>query len=167
MHTLLVDQSAPGLFRATCSLALAQPRSTLTREQLERAEAEHWTKCWDRAAEVDSIYVPCEFETTDRAAYAEHMKAHGKRMSHSRGYSEAWAKSIRTRPAKLGHGLGLTPEGKPFRPSTNAIADTVKTCSHCGLIAELAVIPGRTQDDLRWWREHLEVCKTANHSDAE
>lgn len=167
MHTLLVDRSTPGLFRATCSLALAQPRSALTPEQLERAEAEHWTKRWDQEAEADLVYVPCDFETTDRAAYAEHMKAHGKQMAHSRGHSEAWAKSIRARPAKLGHGLGLTPEGKPFRPSTKAIAGTVKTCPHCGLIAELRLIPRRTQADLNWWREHLEECKTTNHSNPE
>lgn len=158
MPTSLITHPRPGTFRATCTLALPQPYADLTPAQLERAEVEHWTTFWDKTTETSNVYVPCHFDTTDRRAYAEHMKAHKKRAY--TGETWPWARSI-GRPWT--NGLGLKPEGKPFKASTKALAAAVETCPHCGLIAEVGGESTR-EADLLWWREHLHGCSTIHRT---
>ena len=87
------------------------------------------------------------FETTDRAAFEDHMKTvHGKKTV----YGEAWSKSIRRG--------WVSPKAKAEgSPLTKTLAAQLETCPSCGMSAEVG---GRYGDQL-WWDEHLRGCRVA------
>lgn len=154
MSTYLVDGKATGQFRARCDLAKAHPVKDLP-EYLRREYADKgWPKetreVYSRSARAtvhrECFLEPlCEgFETTDPTAFAEHMKTvHGK--NRVTGHSETFARSIMAG----WRGPRLKPDGQPVKA-----LDELKTCSTCGLRAEVS---DRAADVL-WWAEHERMC---------
>ena len=167
--------SKPGLVAARCRMAGAWESARaelvdLWRGHLERsvpynagAEAveayrEEWARL-DKALEPWSErnkdgewgrHVQCSFDTTDRAAYDDHMRSvHGK--CNVSGRNGPWAKTIKAgayRPR-------LTDEGKPWKdPSKRKGKPLTQTCPTCGLIAE---VDDRAANVL-WWDEHTRGC---------
>lgn len=156
MKTLL-ERPRPGAFKATCRKGARLPVHELTEAERLRAEAESadlrdagrydYVFAWDRKRKVETALIPCSLDTTDRAEYLAHMERfHGRKP---RGPAQVRRPKIRsTYPS------AAPDEGRPFKPSAKAIAETVETCDGCGLVAEV----NGTHAAEQWWREHLSLC---------
>lgn len=125
----------------------------------ERYELERTVSDWGRPhAKSAGQYihiVRCELNTTDRVEFETHMAdVHGRTPAKwgSSRPTESGRLALRTlkksQPTKRPDG------GKPFKASTKAIDETVKTCPGCGLIAEVSP----TNAANLWWDEHLRGC---------
>jgi hypothetical protein len=154
--------ATPGAFRVRCSLLRWVPEKKLTPTELRECKEAGLPR---RYFELDSGrrtpgqarkgrwevgYATCGgFETDDRAAYAEHMKAAHNRGS-VQGHSEAFARSVRAgwRSPRT------APDGKAL-PKT--ALELLVTCPTCGLQAERA----ETHTFDLWWREHVAGCALA------
>lgn len=103
---------APGEFRGTCN----QPTFIPAEDLGDRETVEGVKPRADRANNTWLHPVPCPFTTSDKAAWTEHLKEHGRTEAHIRasstGYTEAYRKSI-TRPWRAPR---LTEDGTTFDP---------------------------------------------------
>ncbi len=149
-----------GQFAARCRLTRPVPYDNLAEEQREYVEAEKVTAYRDRKL-GQVVDIPCGVTTTDPGVLKQHLtdvhddpwrwddpyldpgvpRECRTYRSRTSVYSKPWM------PPKL------HPEGKPFKASTKAIGDTIRTCSACRLIAEVTGDAGE-----RWWDEHVESC---------
>jgi hypothetical protein len=153
------EQQAHG-FRAVCNLSRAEAVSSLPHYLRREYDEKGYRKGvreirlksdWRR---VECYLIPlCDgFETTDRAAFEEHMKkVHGKANVY--GHHENWSKSIRRG--------WVSPKTKPEGAAlTKTLAAQVETCPDCGLSAEV----GERYGDKQWWNEHLRGCGVLHRS---
>lgn len=149
MYTHLT--SKPGEFRARCNLNSEISWDKMTEESWAIANERGYKR---EFREVPSLKVDpetrkhgrwvvvfggCEgFETTDRAAFEQHMAdAHGHKPNGPR-------------QLKLGQGMWRTPPARALDLSG------LQTCERCGLVAEISEID--TLANRRWWDEHLAKC---------
>lgn len=152
MSRYLVDGRAPGQFRARCSMTIAKLDTKLTPEERREAKEKGYRRSYDRDGRHNKVrwfvhFPQCGgFETTDRAAFVEHMRTvHGK--GEVKGESESWALGIR----KMWRGPRLSANGKAL---PKAASELVRTCTSCGLVAEV----GERASDVLWWDEHERMC---------
>lgn len=141
--------SKPGQFRARCNLAKKVAVAKATPEQRREAEANDYRKTYvldHRGKPVWFWYFPaCEgFETTDREAYATHLKEF-----HGGGLTKVTQPKIIRDGKGMWNGPRLTEDGKAWSDEKH---DTV-TCP-CGLVLE-------QRDDMasvQFVSEHLQMC---------
>lgn len=159
MRTPLIDGKKPGQFRARCALTKPHPIKDLpeylSREYAEKGWPKGFREIYSRSARRELsrecfLEPLCDgFETTDPAAFVEHMKTtHGKREV--KGDAETWLLGIR----KMWSGPRLAVSGKPL---TKAGVEATRTCASCGLVAEVDDRPG----NVLWWDEHERGCALA------
>lgn len=103
-------------------------------------------------------WLPCGVDTTDRAEFAAHMaEAHNRTPGRSiwspRFWEDGYTPTIKTRSPRPPSGGA----GRPFKATAKAIADTVRVCPHCGLVAEV----DDTNGARLWWDEHVRGCALA------
>lgn len=144
----LIEKPRPGEFRAVCRKSEWVPLADVLALPTE-AQPDTATSRWDHKLRCEVVAVACSFETDDREAYVEHMKT-----VHNGGCKVR----LSVAPLKMWRypapGMGLKPEGQPFKPSTQALAKDVRTCASCGLVAEV----GERAADVLWWAEHERMC---------
>lgn len=140
----LLTENKAGLFAARCRKPEWVPF-----EKLVEADPDSTQSRWDRKLGANVFLVQCAFETTDRAAYLEHMKTvHGERTFH--GHNGPWAKTIKAGA----YAPRLLEEGKPWKDPSRTKDPLTQTCPSCGLVAEVDDRPG----NVLWWDEHLRMC---------
>lgn len=151
MRTPLIQNGQPGDFRAVCAQSRWYPVADVhLLPEEERPAPDAYTR-WDRALRCEVVEVRCSLDTTDREVYLAHMATnHNKRP---RGPRMLTRRNAINRPTRLPE------EGRPFKPSTRSavdkrIAEMLKTCDTCGLVAELN---GTHEDDM-WWKDHERGC---------
>lgn len=146
----------PLKFHATCRLKVDKPLGALCDDDRAVMEAKDIRSRWDRRRTLEVVAIPCDFETHDAAEFEEHMlEVHGRKPARN----QIWRGStnpapLLVPPVKMWQGPRPAPEGTPFKASTKDTAERVKTCSGCGLVAEVS---GDTSSVL-WWDEHLRMC---------
>lgn len=145
-----------GHFEASCRLGEWLPLDKATNEQRAHAEqmaGGNWFR-WDKELGAELVRVECAFHTADRAEFEAHMAdVHGRKM---KGPRQLTKPRIRKGPPVAGPA-----EGREFKPSSKALAQTVDTCPRCGLVAEIrgGGLPGFIRPGAElWWREHVERC---------
>lgn len=149
MSRYLVDGKEPGQFRARCSLRRHVPWDKMTEELWAIANERGYTREFlelasgrvdpekRRKGRWEVVFAACEgFETTSRAEFARHLsELHGRKPSGPR-------------QLKRGAGHWRMPSFKPLDTTG------LKTCSACGLVAEVDERPG----NVLWWAEHEGMC---------
>lgn len=161
--------TTPGQFRARCAQGAWLPVDEITEEERMAAEAEDAQRRaegkhsdvfkWDREKNVETAHVHCDLDTTDRDEYVAHMeRVHGRTTRN-------WAPSKVTGNGRLAASV-LTPweaprlyeNGAPLKVRTKQDAARVRTCEHCGLVAEV----GDRHAGHQWWNEHTSFCTERN-----
>lgn len=147
-------QLGPGEFWARCHLVRPHPISELPMYLRREYEERGWKKGFreavvKRTLRMTECYLEplCEgFETTDKAAFEQHMReVHGRKTVI--GEWESFSKSIR-------RGWVSPRAGREGAPLKKAITEATTTCDGCGLVME-------TDDTLAthlFIHEHLELC---------
>ena len=149
-----------GEFRARCRQTHWVPLV-----ELLDLDPETTTSKWDKQQECAVFLVQCDFDTMDRAEFEAHVKdVHGggsyewdnASLSADVALVKSWSPRIRI-PVKIQRLSRATPSGKPFKPSTRAIERDLRTCSGCGLVAQV----DGTNGSKLWWDEHQRGCAVA------
>lgn len=150
----------PGEFKALCKLGAWRDVAAVLAmaPPLEGAYPERWSHTLERS----EMLVPCDFETTDRAAFDTHMaelhdRKPGWKPPLDRGWENGRTPVIRPRSPKPSSGGA----GRPFKASAKATAADVHSCPTCSLIAEVRDRAGEL-----WWDEHLRGCALAQAGEA-
>jgi hypothetical protein len=147
--TPLIENGRPGDFRAVCRRKHWVPLHELLALPREE-QPDTTTTRWDRKLACEVAEVRCAFDTTDRAVFEQHMRAvHNQKPSGPRQLKQGTGN---WRPPRLFE------DGQPFRASSKAIAESLRTCSRCGLVAE--IVRGAPAHEL-WWAEHERGCALA------
>lgn len=149
-------QLKPGEFWARCSLTKPHPISELPHYLRREYEEKGWKRAHREAVVKRRLkHTECYleplcagFETTDKAAFEQHMReVHGKRQVSGENASLVARATGRWRTPRPGR------EGAAYTP-TKALAGLTTTCACCGLVME----NGSTLADERFVTEHLEHC---------
>jgi hypothetical protein len=147
-------QLKPGEFWGRCILVMPHPISELPMYLRREYEERGWKKghreaMVKRKRRMTECYLEplCDgFETTDKAAFEQHMReVHGRKQV--TGEWETFSKSIR-------RGWVSPRPGREGAPLKKAIVEGTVTCEGCGLVMERA----DTLASERFVREHLELC---------
>lgn len=152
-------RAEPGTFRATCNLSRPLVIADLPHYLRREYEDKGWVKSvrtiYDRklrrevARECFLEPLCSGFETTDPAAFEEHMATlHGRKMSRNIWSSRPSEVPHRTEP--LWRAPKLLEEGRPFVDREGL----TETCPTCGLVSQHP--HGLAAE--RWWAEHIELC---------
>lgn len=162
MITSLVSKA--GEFRGTCRLGQWVIEADLP-PGINMADL---VSRWDKKLEANVFAVACVLDTTDRAEFEQHMKTkhdNGRYAYDGAGLKpdpplrKTYAPRVPT-PIKSDTLKRATAQGLPFKPSLKAIAAAVKTCTDCGLIAEVDSYTSEL-----WWDEHRRGCAIAHAED--